>query len=49
MLESFSDAYALARSNNDEDFWWTDDKGNRNIYNTDFKLTLPQRDAKTYK
>lgn len=47
--QSFSDAYALARSNNDEDFWWTDNKGNRNIYNTDFKLTLPQRDAKTYK
>lgn len=47
--QSFSDAYALARNNNDDDFWWTDDKGNRNIYNTDFKLTLPQRDAKTYK
>ena len=47
--QSFNQAYALARQNNDKNFWWTDDKGNRNIYNTDFKLTLPQRDAKTYK
>ena len=47
--QSFSDAYALARSKNDKNFWWTDDKGNKNIYNTDFKLTFPQRDAKIYK
>lgn len=33
---SFNQAYAEARKNNDEDFWW-----NGNIYNTDFKLVTP--------
>lgn len=47
--QSFSQAYNYARQQGDEDFWWTDNKGNRNIYNADFKLTLPQRDAGDYK
>lgn len=47
--QSFSNAYAAARRNNDKDFWWTDNKGNRNIYNTDFKLILPQKEVKSYK
>lgn len=41
--QSFNQAYALARQNNDKNFWWTDDKGNRNIYNTEFNLVFPQK------
>lgn len=47
--QSFKDAYKTARQNDNEDFWWTDDQGNKNIYSSDFQLILPQRDSKDYK
>ena len=45
---SFSDAYALARNNHDKDFWWTDKNGNKNVYNTEFKLVPSQEDINDY-